>query len=192
MNSYVNNQKFSDVTLILDGDCKMYGHKIILSRIPYFDTVFNSGMKESFEKEIEITHISSKVMLIILKYVYAFEFCFEASELNDLIPLYEACQYLGLDTLSSLCEEEILIKASIDNSCHILMKADEFNSIIMKEKILKFIIDNFVEVSLTSTFSDLLDNKELSLEVIRGYSSLHSSNLSKLGASFSQSNNSLN
>lgn len=177
LDSYVNNQRFSDVTLVMENQVKIYGHKIMLARIPYFDNLFNSGLKESFEKEISLNFISSKVMLIIIRYMYIGKLTFD---IDDAIPLYEACNYLGLDDLNVYCEEKILSISNFENACTILLKADEFNSTLMKEKIIKFIIDNFHEVVNSNSFSQLLDNKELALEVIRGYSNSQIGNKSKI------------
>ena len=142
-------------------------NKIMLARIPYFDTLFNSGMKESFEKDIKLDFISKKVMLIIIRYIYTGSLNFE---IEDAIALYEACNYLGLEDLNLYCEEKILSHSNIENASLILLKADEFNSSLMREKIIKYIVDNFYEVVHTQSFGNLLDNKELALEVIRAYS----------------------
>lgn len=167
LESFINNTKFSDVVLITENDEKIYSHKIILSRIPYFDSLFNSGMKETIENEITITFINSKIMLIILNYIYTGNI---SIKLDDALSIFEACNYLGLEDLNSLCEEKILSNLSVETCCFVLLKADEFNSDLIKEKCIKFIIDNFVDVSLSQSFKDLLDNKELALEVIKGYS----------------------
>lgn len=189
LESYVNNPKFSDVTLVMENNEKIYGHKIMLSRIPYFDNLFNSGFKESYEKEVLLNFISKKVMIIIIKYMYSGQLDFD---LEDCIPLYEACNYLGLDDLNYYCEEKILSISNVENACMILLKADEFNSLLMKEKIIKFIIEKFHEIVHTNSFALLLDNKELALEIIRGYSNSITSNISsKTKLSFIQSNNSM-
>lgn len=170
----------------MENDEKIHGHKILLARIPYFDNLFNSGMKESFEKEISLNFINSKIMTIIMKYIYTGRLNFE---IEETIPLYEACNYLGLEDLNVYCEEKIISISNSENACTILLKADEFNSTLMKEKIIKYIIDNFLEVVNSSSFSSLLDHKELALEVIRGYSNSQIGNKSKI--TFLQSNNSM-
>ena len=118
METYINNKRFSDVVLICSGGEKIYGHKIILSRIPYFENLFNSDLMESFQKEISIENISHNVLLKIVKFVYT-SAC--NIEYEDAISLYEAANYFGLDDLKKMCEEKILSIANIDNSCEILM-----------------------------------------------------------------------
>ena len=56
MESYINNKKFSDTIIVCSGGEIIYGHKIILSRCPYFDNMFNSdlGLKENLNNEVTI------------------------------------------------------------------------------------------------------------------------------------------
>lgn len=168
MDYYVNNKKFSDIILVTDDNERIHGHKIILSRIPFFDNLFNSEMRESYQSEIRLEFISSKILLKIIKYIYTTTI---SIEFEDSITLYEACSYLGLEDLKQLCEEKILLYSNNENACDILLKADEFNSILMKERIMKFIIENFNDITSTQGFSNLMNHKDLALELIRSYSS---------------------
>lgn len=118
MESYINNKRFSDIVLISSDKQTIYGHKIILSRIPYFENLFNSDMMESFEKEILIENVSYKILLKIVRYVYT-STC--NVEYEEAINLYEAANYFGLDDLKRMCEDKILSIASIENSCEILL-----------------------------------------------------------------------
>jgi len=54
MESYINNKKFCDITIISSDKQIIYGHKIILSRCPYFDNLFNFdlGLKENLNNEV--------------------------------------------------------------------------------------------------------------------------------------------
>ncbi len=54
METFINNKKFSDTKIISAEGEVIYGHKIILSRCPYFDNLFNSelGLKESHVNEV--------------------------------------------------------------------------------------------------------------------------------------------
>ena len=118
MESYINNKKFSDIVLIPSDKEKIYAHKIILSRIPYFENLFNSDLMESFQNEIAVYNISHKILHKIIKFVYT-STC--NIEYDDAINLYEAANYFGLDDLKRMCEDKILSIASIDNACEILM-----------------------------------------------------------------------
>jgi hypothetical protein len=118
MEAYINNRKFSDIVLISSDKEKIYGHKIILSRIPYFENLFNSDLMESFQNEINVDNINSKILIKIVKYVYT-STC--VIEYDDAINIYEAANYFGLDDLKRMCEDKILSIASIDNACDILM-----------------------------------------------------------------------
>jgi hypothetical protein len=118
MESYINNKKFSDIVLITSDKEKLYAHKIILSRIPYFENMFNSEMMESFQNEINIDNINHKVLLKIIKFAYTSN-C--KIEYEDSIDLYEAANYFGLDDLKKMCEDKVMSIANIENSCDILI-----------------------------------------------------------------------
>jgi len=118
MENYINNKKFSDVVLIASDNIRIYGHKIILSRISYFDNLFNSDLKESFENEISIDNVSSKILLKIVKYIYTSS-C--SIEYDEAVYIYEAANYFGLDDLKKICEDKIIAFANIDNACEILI-----------------------------------------------------------------------
>lgn len=118
MESYINNKKFSDVVLISAEKEKIYGHKIILSRVPYFENLFNSDLMESFQNEIHIENVSYPILLKIIRYVYTSN-C--NIEYENSICLYEAANYFGLDDLKRMCEDKILSIASIENACEILI-----------------------------------------------------------------------
>ncbi len=116
--SYIDNKKFSDIIIVTSDKERIYGHKIILSRIPYFENLFNSDLMESFEKEIHIENVSKKILLKIIRYVYTYT-CY--IEYEEAISLYEAANYFGLDDLKKICEEKILSISSIENACEILL-----------------------------------------------------------------------
>jgi hypothetical protein len=118
MESYINNKKFSDIVLVSSDKQVIYGHKIILSRIPYFENLFNSDLMESFEKEIQIENVNQKILLKIIRYVYT-STCFVDYE--DAINLFEAANYFGLDDLKKMCEEKILCCANVENASDILL-----------------------------------------------------------------------
>ncbi len=54
MESFINNKKFSDTKIISREGEIIFGHKIILSRCPYFDNLFNSDLKETIINEVTI------------------------------------------------------------------------------------------------------------------------------------------
>jgi len=62
----------------------------------------------------------------------------------------------------------------------------------MKEKIIKFIIDNIYSVILTDSFASLLKNLDLSLEVLRIFATNKNPNIIKTINNFNQSSSSLN
>lgn len=118
MEGYINCERFSDITLVSSDGEKVYGHKIILSRVPYFENLFKLDLRESFQKEVNLDKITHKTLMKIIKYIYTSACNFGYDESVDL---YEAANYLGLEDLKKMCEEKILSIASVDNACDILL-----------------------------------------------------------------------
>ena len=59
--------------IIVEGNKKIYAHKIFLSRIAYFQAMLNSEMKESVSESITLECISYDIAILILKYIYTDE-----------------------------------------------------------------------------------------------------------------------
>jgi hypothetical protein len=118
MESYINNKKFSDTIIISSEGEKIYAHKILLSRIQYFENLFNSEFIENTQNEIHIDSITNKILLKVIKYIYTTTINIE---LEEAVQLYEAANYFGLDDLKRLCEDKILSIANIDNCCDLLL-----------------------------------------------------------------------
>jgi hypothetical protein len=118
MESYINNKKFSDTVIISSEGEKIYAHKILLSRIQYFENLFNTNFIENTQNEIIINAITTKILLKVIKYIYT---TIINIEIEEAVPLYEAANYFGLDDLKKLCEDKILSIASVDNCCDLLL-----------------------------------------------------------------------
>ena len=66
----LNNEKFSDTTIVA-GSYTFKCHKAILSLVsPYFEAMFSSGMKESVTGLVKIEGIDYNVFKDILSYIY--------------------------------------------------------------------------------------------------------------------------
>ncbi len=122
MDNFVNNKKFSDIILISSEGIRVNAHKIILSRISYFENLFNCDLKESHDKEIICDNVNHKVLMKIMKYIYT-NYC--TIEFDDAINVHEAANYFGLDDLKKICEDKILMHINKDVVCEILIVGEK-------------------------------------------------------------------
>jgi len=68
------NKESSDITIIVE-EKEFYCHKFILSNASqFFHSMFNSGMKESIDKEISIPDVQASIFEALLRYIYCVDF----------------------------------------------------------------------------------------------------------------------
>ena len=167
LHSFVNNPMFSDITLVCAGsDSEFFGHKIILSRCPYFAAMFGSAMKETSQAKVELSDVTDSVLLAILTYLYTDEF--DPQKDIDLMALFATADRYGIDRLKRMCEQSILSTISVDNACQIVQASDMVNATTLRKKAIEFIVRNYESVVKTTAFEELArNNVELTLEIIR-------------------------
>ncbi|XP_065209115.1 speckle-type POZ protein B-like [Planococcus citri] len=133
----LNDGRFSDVTISVNG--KTYDlHKAILAaRSPVFSAMFsNYTMLENQKNEVEIKDIQQDIFEEMLYYIYTGttrnldELAFE------LIPVTDK---YDLDELKNMCEQVMFNKLSLENAAEILMLADMHRAEELKAQTLQFI-----------------------------------------------------
>jgi hypothetical protein len=167
LQSFVNNPLFSDIILVCAGsDTEFFGHKIILSRCPYFAAMFGSAMKEMSQAKVELSDVSGPVLFAVLMYLYTDEF--DPHKDIDLMALFATADRYGIDRLKRMCEQSILSTISVDNACQIVQASDLVNAATLRKKAIDFIVRNYETVVKTTAFEELArTNVELTLEIIR-------------------------
>ena len=68
-NLYVTRAQ-ADITVCI-GDVRINCHKaVLMAASPYFEAMFNSGMKEALDGEIKFQHMSASVFELVLEFIY--------------------------------------------------------------------------------------------------------------------------
>jgi hypothetical protein len=68
---FFNDEEFSDVTFLVQGGQKVYGHKMVLSIVSdCFRAMFTTGFRESEAMEIDIPDCSHTAFLSVMEYIY--------------------------------------------------------------------------------------------------------------------------
>ncbi|KAJ5080175.1 pep-cterm sorting domain-containing protein [Anaeramoeba ignava] len=132
-------------------------HRAILScRSDYFNGVFRSNMKESQEGRIELSDISEQFMENILTYMYTGQY---------EISLENAIESLIIS--KKFCFEELaefsttFIKDNIDTEsvADVLNISIQFGCQDLYDFCMKFVIQNFHDVSKSSTFANIAEHE---------------------------------
>lgn len=166
MAQWINDDTFSDVTLVVENE-RIHAHRVVLaSGSEYFKKMFSSGMKESKQREITIPNVSKNAFMLLLEYLYTGEISDQAT-LEDLLNLSQAGDMFDLPRLQDLCAEDAKEELTIDTAADFLREADMHNCRLLKETSMEYVRQNFEQISVTPGMSTL--PQELILEVIRGY-----------------------
>lgn len=148
------SDSFADV-LFLVGSERIHAHKAILaSKCEYFAAMFQSGMKESRDKVIEIKECSGAFKLL-LEYIYTDELKAK-TELDSLKALQLSELYL-LKDLKKLIEDDIKSKLTFENVLEIMNSALDMK--------LCNVCQSCYEL-LYSKFDSFIEGKEINLKIM--------------------------
>jgi len=164
LKQYVNNQMLSDVTFIVEG-IPIYAHKILCLRCPYFRNMLTGEYMESKASEIVIEDVGYQVFLLLLEYLYS-----DHVEVNieNSMEILCTAERFGVDRLKKICENVMIDAINLHTVSPILLAADGHNAEILRDRCLRFILDNFDEVSKTSSFEEMgRSNVELVFEILK-------------------------
>jgi hypothetical protein len=149
--SLINNKEYSDVTFIVGKDKKpVFAHRMILAkRSVYFRKLFESGMKESVDKEIEKSNISHTTFLVLMRYFYCG--CLELN-ISNVLPVLAAADELTLSELKNFCVVFVTEHIDSDNALELLDMAYKYHSDVLIESCYEYIKNNSVDVLANDSF----------------------------------------
>jgi len=105
------------------GDEKIKAHKIILkARSSYFSNMFESGMRESVNGEVEVTDVDPDVFRGMLGYVYGD--CIPKNLDNIATRLFTAADKYDFEELKEICAKNIAANLKADNVVDALLLAE--------------------------------------------------------------------
>jgi len=87
---YYDNPTFSDITVVV-GNREIRCHKLILNKIPYFEALFRTTMKESTSQRVVLEEVETAHVEMMLKYAYGTLTLFLIPP-EELIELYKGTQ----------------------------------------------------------------------------------------------------
>jgi len=161
MAELVDNDEFSDVVFVLNGE-HVHAHKSILAgRCEHFAAMFRCGMRESIEREVEIPNVTKAVFLLLMEYIYTDSVVIDVEHAVDL---YILADLYGLERLRSICVTVVKRNLSTDNAPSILQQASDEECQILKDISMEFVIANFERISKTEGIRSV--SHELLLEIL--------------------------
>jgi speckle-type POZ protein len=163
---FVNNPKYSDVTFSVD-DKEVRAHKIMIAKVPYFECLINSGMRESTNNApIVMEGVSHETFKQVLQFTYTDNIdCATPDEYQKLLIASDMYQ---MDALKELCEIHFKKTMTADIAVPLLVLAHQHNAHELKKFTLNFIMTNWRnhQVFTESTRSLLEAEPALMMDVI--------------------------
>ncbi|XP_044021012.1 speckle-type POZ protein-like [Aphidius gifuensis] len=166
LSSYLENERFSDIILEVDGK-EFKAHKMILSlKSPVFSAMFDyESMKESRDNRVVIKDIDADVVKQMLEYIYTGK---TPSKINDCVhDLIGAAVKYQINDLKDICENHLMENITVANAVDTLIVADRYDTKELKTEVVEFIKQN-VSIIDSAVFKDLESkNANLAIEVFR-------------------------
>ena len=142
-----------DVTFkTFDGGSVSAHRAIVAAGSPVFHAMLYGNMKESNEKEIELSLVDTKTLKVLFTFMYTGAAGFG---MNMCMKLLEAANYFGVNVLEARCVECINDTLNIDNCCQIVTFAHskDFKSLV--QKCFSFMFIHAVEFIKSPQFKDM-------------------------------------
>jgi len=167
MSSLINNPEFSDISILIGGDKRIYCHRAILAaQCTKFRALLSGGMKEAIEGEIKIPagEWSYEAFYSLITYIYTGRIPTECERVDELLGLADSYTF---DSLKSICEKILINQIDLNNCCYLLKVGDKFCAIELKRNALNYVMKNFDQVVAMESFDDLSSVPMLLMEVTK-------------------------
>ncbi|XP_065218140.1 protein roadkill-like [Planococcus citri] len=169
LNSLLENPKFADVKLSVNGKSYLAHKAVLAARSRVFARLFEDLDEEDGKKRNKIimngTYFDEDVMKAMLQYIYTGK-CEAINRSADRL-LVVADEY-ELDGLKKSCSKLLEGSLSVENAINTLQLADTHHSNELKSRAIDFIVENSVQVLNTTEWKNMLtSNVHLAGELIQ-------------------------
>jgi len=144
MRDMVDEDEYSDVTFLVEGQ-KVNAHRAILAgRCEHFAAMFRSGMRESVEREIAIPNITKTVFVLLMEYLYTDSV---RVDLEHAVELFMIADLYQLDRLRDICSAVVKRNLTVANAPMLLQSSADVHCQVLKDICMEFVVTNFDSIS---------------------------------------------
>ncbi|XP_063903919.1 BTB/POZ domain-containing protein 9-like [Zophobas morio] len=156
------NQKFSDITLLVD-DQKLYAHKVILAvRSEYFESLLYGDPQNTNQTEIAITGVPFDALRTLLKYIYTGTIAV-SSDLESSLEILGLVHQYSFTDLQTTIIKKLKPLLNLQNVCLVLNTANLYDLEELLEACHSFMDLNASEVVTSDCFTDLSQKSMIKL-----------------------------
>ncbi|ELU12514.1 hypothetical protein CAPTEDRAFT_140887, partial [Capitella teleta] len=145
----------TDVTLKLPDDSSMPCHKLLLiAASPFFETMFQSGMKESVDQVVELKFSDADTIRMLVEFIYSGEIDVNKDNVRTIIA---ASEFLLLKDLKAHCENFIVGTTNSSNCIQNMKFGRKFNLEKLISTANQFMVLHFEETLAAPEFNSLTE-----------------------------------
>ncbi|ELU17122.1 hypothetical protein CAPTEDRAFT_144920, partial [Capitella teleta] len=145
----------TDVTLKLPDHSTIRCHKVILmAASPFFETMFQSGMKEGVDRVVRLKFSDSVTIKMLVDFIYSGEIDVDGDNVQTIVA---ASEFLLLKDLKTHCEKFLADKVNSSNCIQLIKFCQRFNLEKLNEIAQRCIRLNFQEVVALPEFKTLTE-----------------------------------
>ncbi|XP_057325116.1 protein roadkill-like [Microplitis mediator] len=171
--NYLFNTEFSDIVIKVQ-DKKFPAHKIILaSQSRVFEGMILTNIMKFGENSICLPDMKVEVANELLTFLYHGKLV-KAIDDNDLLmELFKTATTYRIDALKDKCAMILGVNLNIDNVLRLLEMSETYNSVILKQRAMTFIINNRDKIIILSDFRKLCKrNPELMFGILEKFKTI--------------------
>lgn len=149
LTGYINSPSLSDVVLVAADGVKFSGHRLVLcAQSPVLKNMLDSDLwQESHNKEIPLPTISSRVVQLLLQYLYTGRCLFPRDDLNLGIELLAAADQLLLAPMKAQCEHTLSEKIDAEVAVPLYHAAFGYSARKLLANCCNFLLNNYEEIT---------------------------------------------
>ena len=159
---------YNDVIIVV-GKKSIPANKLVLSCYSkFFETMFETNMKEKYEKEVEIKSVDGDTMKLLVDFIYTGEILVHPDNVMNILA---ASDYLQLDSVKEFCFKYLETNLSPHNCLNIISAHNYFNpKATLTQAAYQLLRENIQDISQTVHFKTLSKSNLISLIIELGKS----------------------
>lgn len=139
----LQNSNFCDVTIHI-GDTTMKAHWCVLVLCPYFQSLYDSGMRESKSGELRLDFGSPFAMKEAIKFLYTGQVQVTFEKVRSLL---EVADYLQISDMKQLCADFLAtVDLNLDNCVQIALLSSMYNIDYLYQKSFQYMCGHLPEL----------------------------------------------